>query len=137
MANYDETMQKMVDRSYDELVGIAKRAMAELIGPCREMDPKTDGSLMMISIILTAIGADGKLTALERRMLGDVLDMTDEQISGFIKMYDSDMVELVDKFADVAGIDVKAAVMILVSAIAAVDETINREENAFIRRIME
>ena len=137
MANYDETMQKMVNRSYDELVGMAKRAMAELTGPCREMDPKTDGSLMMISIILTAIGADGKLTALERRMLGDILDMTDEQISGFIKMYDSDMVELVDKFADVAGIDVKAAVMILVSAIAAVDETINHEENAFIRRILE
>ena len=47
------------------------------------------------------------------------------------------MPDLVDHFVDNMGDDTKADAIMLITAIASVDEKISREETAFIRRLFE
>ncbi len=133
--SFNEMLQDFVNKDRDELVYIAKRAMGELLPYCKKVDPDNEGFFMLTSIILTAIGADGTLTVKEREFMREVLEQDDETISRFIKIYDKAMFETVDKFADALGDDVKAHVLMLVISIASADETICKEETAFIRKI--
>ncbi len=132
----NEMLQDFVNKDRDELLFIAKRAMGELLPYCKKVDPDNDGFFMLTAIILTAIGADGNLSALERSFLRDVLEQDDDTISNFIKMYDKRMFETVDKFADALGSEVKAHVLMLVISVASADETICKEETAFIKKIL-
>lgn len=136
MATFEEVLQNYVNLDYPVLVDIAKKALVELIEPCKKVDPDNKGVMMMTSIMLSAIGADGTLTALERSFLRDVLDLDDDTISKFIKLYDSRMVELVDQFADKLSSDIKVNVTTLCLCVVAVDEKISREETAFIRKLI-
>ena len=110
--------------------------MVNLLPVCKKVDAENDGFMMISSIVLSAIGADGKLTALERKFLGDVMGLSDENISKYIKMYNSKMAELVDHFADSLSADIKADTAMLVISIAACDEKISHEETAFIRKLL-
>ncbi len=134
--DFNQMLQDFVNKERDELVYIAKRAMGELLPHCKKVDPDNDGFFMLTAIILTAIGADGTLTVKEREFLREVLEQDDETISRFIKIYDKAMFETVDKFADALGSDVKAHVLMLVMSVASSDETICKEETAFIKRIL-
>lgn len=136
MATFDELMQKYVNSDYDTLVLLAQKALVDLLPACKVVDKENDGLFMATSIILAAIGADGVLTGLEKKMLKDALGLNDETIQKFIIMYDKKMVELVDAFADNTNDDIKSAVLMLITAVAAVDETISRQETALIRKIM-
>ena len=104
---------------------------------CKKMDDEHKGIFLLMSIMLTAIGADGKLTNLERDFLIDVLGLNNSQISDFIKLYDSRMVELTDKFVECLDSNEKAAAIMLVTATCAVDETIKREETALIHKLFD
>ena len=137
MASFNELMQKYVNTDYNVLVDLAKEAVRRLTLPCQRVDPEHNGNYMLASIILTAIGADGTLTALEKRMLCDVMGLDDATITKFIKMYDPKMVELTNYFADNMGDDIKADVCMLVTTIASVDEKISKEETAFIKKLFE
>ena len=87
--------------------------------------------------ILTAIGADGVLSSKERQFLRDVLGLSDDSITKYIKMYDSRMVDLVNTFADRSSSEIKGHTMMLIMSVCACDEKISREETAFIRKILE
>lgn len=137
MESFNELMQKWVNTDYDVLVSLAKQAAAELMPTCKEVDPEHNGYYMLSSLVLSAIGADGKLTGLESRMLTDVLGLDEANIRTLINMYDSRMADLVNDFADKLGDDVKAAAIMLVTAFAAVDEKISKEETAFIKKLFE
>lgn len=137
MASFNELMQKHVNTDYEVLVDLAKEAVKRLIPPCQKVDPEHDGFYMLSSLILTAIAADGTLTALERRMLRDVMGLDDAAVTKFISMYDSRMAELANHFADNMGEDTKADACMLITTIASVDEKICKEETAFIRKLFE
>ncbi|MBQ8894534.1 MAG: TerB family tellurite resistance protein [Clostridia bacterium] len=137
MASFNEMMQKYVDADYETLVAIAKDSIVELLPTCKKVDTEHEGMFMLTSIVLSAIGADGVLTAKEKQFLRDVLGLSDEQISTFIKMYSSKMVDLVDKFADDLSQDIKIQTISLVLSVASVDEKISREETAFIRKLLD
>jgi len=137
MSNFESLMQKMVNSDYNTLVGLAREARDRLMPVCKEVDPENNGLYMFCSIVLSAIGADGKLSILEQKMLADVLGLKSELVDKFIGMYDSRMVALTDKFADSLGADNKAHAIMLVTAFAAVDETIVAEETAFIHKLFE
>ncbi len=134
--DFNEFLQNFVNKDYDELVFIAKKAISELQPACAAVDKDNDGFFMMTSIVLTAIGADGALTQKERSLLRDVLNVNDETISKYIKLYDSKMVDLVDSFVDNLGSDVKSHAMMLVLSIMCSDEKISKEETALIRKLM-
>lgn len=137
MSKFDELLQNYVNSDYEVLVNIAREALGKVLPTCQAVDPDNKGMLMLSSIILSAVGADGVLTAKEREFLRDVLGLDDEQISKYIKMYDSNMVDLVNNFADKLSDDVKTQTLTLIICVAACDEKISREETAFIRKILD
>lgn len=134
---FNELMQKYVNTDYETLVKIAQEGAARVLPACQKVDTENNGCLMFTAIILSAIAADGVLTKLEKQMLRDVLGMDDSTIQKLISMYDSNMPALVDHFADNMGTDLKADTLLLVTAFAAVDEKISREETALIRKLIE
>ena len=136
MATFNELMQKYVNEDYSTLVAFSQKALANLIPVCKKVDPDNDGFMMVSSLVLSAIGADGTLTALERKFLGDVLGLSDENISKYIQMYNSRMADLVDHFADSLTTDIKADTAMLIICICACDEKISREQTAFIRKLL-
>lgn len=136
MATFNELMQKYVNSDYETLVQLAQQALVSVLPACKAVDKDNDGFFMATSIILAAIGADGVLTGLEKKMLGDALGLNEETIQKFITLYDSRMAELVDAFADALKDDLKADVCMLVTAVCAVDEKISHLETAFIKKIL-
>ena len=137
MSNFNELMQKYVNTDYPVLVDLAKEAVKRLMPHCKAVDPQHDGNYMLASLILSAIGADGVLTALESKMLADVMGLSKEEIQKLIGMYDKKMPELANHFADNMGEDTKADAIMLITTIASVDEKICKEETNFIRKLFE
>lgn len=137
MTTFNELMQKYVNTDYDVLVSLAKEAVKRLMPACRSVDPEHNGNYMLASLVLAAIGADGTLTALESKMLSEVLGLDNAGIQKLIKMYDPKMPDLVNHFADNMGEDTKADTIMLITVFASVDEKIGKEETAFIRKLFE
>ena len=137
MSSFSELMQKYVNTDYEVLVDLAKEAVHRLMPYCKAVDPDHNGNYMLTSLLLTAIGADGKLTALENKMLQEVMGLSNEEVQKLIGMYDSRMPELADYFADNMSDDTKADTIMLITLFAAVDETICKEETAIIRKLFE
>lgn len=137
MATFNELMQKYVNTDYSVLVDLAKEAVKRLMPICKQVDPDHGGNYMLASLVLAAIGADGTLTALESKMLSDVLGLDNAGIQKLIKMYDPKMPDLVNHFADNMGEDTKADTIMLVTVFASVDEKIGKEETTFIRKLFE
>lgn len=133
---FNELMQKWVNSDYNELAEMAKIAVVKLMPACKAVDEQYNGNYMLASLVLTAIGADGVLTALESKLLGDVLGLNQDGVQKLIKMYDSRMADLANHFVDNLGIDVKADALMLITAIAAVDEKISREETGLIKKLL-
>lgn len=137
MANsFNELMQDFVNTDYSKLVAMAGQAMANLIPVCKQVDPDNDGFMMLSSIVLAAVGADGKLSGMEKQFLCDVMGLDGATVDKYIGMYNANMPELVDRFVDTLGGDIKNNAVMLVCCIAACDETISREETAFIRKLL-
>ena len=137
MSSFNELMQKYVNTDYEVLVDLAKEAVKRLMPYCKKVDPDHNGYYMLSSLVLSAIGADGVLTALESKMLQDVLDITKEEVQKLIGMYNSKMPDLANYFADNMNEDTKADAIMLITTIASVDEKIAKEETDFIRKLFE
>ncbi len=137
MSALNDILQKIVNQDYPDLVKLAKTSAANLLPVCKQVDPDNNGALMLSAIMLAAIGADGKLTALEQRFLGDVLDMSPSQIDRYTDLYTGNEEELVDKLADAVNSSLKADIVMLVASICAIDETISRDETALIRKLID
>lgn len=137
MNSFNELMQKFVNTDYNTLVSIAQQAISALMPTCKAVDPDNEGCLMLSSIVLAAIGSDGKLSVKEKQFLGDALGLKDELVDQYIGLYDAKMEELVDKFTDDISAEVGANTVTLVAAIAACDETITRDESAFILKLIQ
>jgi uncharacterized tellurite resistance protein B-like protein len=137
MESFNSLMQKYVNTDYEVLVDLAKEAVKRLMPHCQKVDPQHSGNYMLAALILSAIGADGVLTALESKMLADVMDLNKEEIQKLIGMYDSKMPELANYFADNMGEDTKADAIMLITTIASVDEKICKEETEFIKKLFE
>ncbi|MBR2888880.1 MAG: hypothetical protein IKC09_01230 [Oscillospiraceae bacterium] len=136
MATFNEMMQKLVNSDYETLVSIAQEALVGVLPACKEVDPDNGGIAMATSIILSAIAADGVLTGLEKKFLADALGLNQDAINQLIGLYDRRMAEMVDVFVDHSNPNVKAEVLALVSAVAAVDEKISHQETAFIKKLL-
>ena len=136
MATFNEVMQNYVNLSYQELVIVAQKSLVSLLPACKAVDPDNEGIFMLSSLVLTALAADGVLSAKEQQFLADVLGLNEEGIARYVAMYDPQMEALADKFADNLPDDVKTDTLSLMTAVAACDETISREETALIRKIL-
>ena len=140
-----ELMQKFVDASYEELLDAAKDALNVVYPKIEEVfadnkDVSTGDILLMF--ISTTIASDGYFTDLEYRFFCDLTgtDYSYEKVKGFIAQH---LGEEFKKSADILFDNIasdnesKNALFILCLAVCSVDKTINTEEIAFIRRLVE
>ncbi|MBR6593891.1 MAG: hypothetical protein IKK83_01710 [Clostridia bacterium] len=136
MGDFNEMLQKYVDMEYEELVGVAKLALPDVLKACRAVDAEHDGLLMLASILLSALGADKKLSAKERRFLQDAVNLQGEGIDKLVGLYDSQMEYITDRFVDTMPNEIATSTTILVLCLLACDGVISVEENAFIRKLI-
>ena len=136
MSQFNELMQQCVNMEYNDLVSMARSSFEQLYPICQEVDKANNGAFLATSIVLSAIAADNKLSEKEVCFLRDVLELDAKAIATFLSLYDSRMAELVDQFADSLSVDNKSNVLALVTAVAACDETISKEETAFIHKLL-
>lgn len=136
MSSFNELLQSYVNRDYDDLVDLARSAVDDLMPMLQRTQTEVNAGVLVYSAIMAAVAADGKLTPLENKFLRDVLSFTDEEINIMLNNYYSGIADAVDAFFDNATTDIKAAMLVLVTATAAIDEKISREETAYIKRLM-
>ncbi len=136
MANLDNTLQEIVNMDYDMLLGMAKKAVTNLKPAVCKADPNQKGGYMTACVVLTAMMADGKVSPPERQLLKDLLQLNDQKAGAFIQLYRNEMAVWTQRFLNQVSSDEKADTMILITCIAAVDETISKEETALIRKLV-
>ncbi len=133
---FEELMQDYVNEDYSVLVATAKKTFNEFYPVCKQIDKENDGFVLVTAIILSAVGADGKLTALETQFLKDVIGLTDDTIDNLIKLYTGKEEAVIDDIVDRLDDDLKVSIVTFVCCLCACDETIKREESAYIRRLI-
>ena len=136
MSQLNELLKEAVDLGYDKLFKAADLALDAVLPACEAFDPDDEGAFLLAAVILSAIGADGVLSAKERTFMKELLDLDDETVDSVIDMYDIRLADIADRFADSMDEDVKAHVASFIIAILACDGNVSREENLFIRKII-
>ena len=134
--DFGALMQEFVNKDYDELLALAKQAVTRVLPVCKTVDEQNNGIGALTAILLSSVAADGKLTRLEAQFLSDITGLDAAGVDKLTDMYSGKMVELTDLLADKFSQETKADIMVLVTCLAACDETISREETAFLRQIM-
>lgn len=134
--DFNALLQEMVNKDYAELLDLAKQAVARVLPVCKTVDEANNGMAALTAILLSAVAADGKLTRLEAQFLGDITGLDAAGVDKLTDLYAGNMAELTDMLADKCSQETKADIMILVTCLAACDETISREETAFLRQIL-
>jgi uncharacterized tellurite resistance protein B-like protein len=144
MPAYNEILQKYVDMSYGELLSIARSSLEHLIPALTRFfdgypggDPSTE---ICVILLFHCLGADGTLTQKECRFANDLLgaDYSCDALMSRVQRYRTEDSEralhtLIDELDPAAAADFVAVGL----CILAVDETINREEAALFRRLMD
>lgn len=134
--DYNTLMQEFVNKDYSELLSLAKEAMVRVMPVCKAVDEEHNGMAALTAILLSAVAADGKLSGLEAKFLSELTGLDADGIDKLTDLYTGKMDELTDVLADNCPNEMKANILILITCLAACDETINRDENAFIRKIL-
>ena len=139
MANLNQLLQKYVNMSYEELLDMAKFSLSQFLDVLLE-NSGADGASKVCAVMTAAcLGADGKLSALEHKFFNDLLnsdDSYDENLAFVQSLGTEEARELVDGMVDAMSSDHKAAAVSFCLCFLAVDETITRDEVAFINRLI-
>ena len=141
MASFNEILQNYVNKSYDELLFFAQQSFTEVLPDLARSFEGSEGAAKAMMVIVSAcLGADGKLTMLEAKFLNDLLGVDDDYESTMqmvAALGDDESRDLVDQLADALPTDKKAALVSFCLCFLAVDETITRDEVAFVVKLME
>ena len=140
MASLDQLLQRYVNMSYEELLDLAKYSLSQFINTLVEKTGAEGASKICAVMTAACMGADGKLSSLEHQFINDLLDSDDsyaENLSFVQSLGDDEARELVDGLVDSLSSDEKAAAVSFCLCFLAVDETISRDEVAFIHRLIE
>ena len=143
MATFRELMQKMVNYSYEELVGIGRNSFSKLMPAFDAFfdgaEEGTDANAFIV-LIAACLGVDGKLTELEWRYTNDLLEANhsyDALYNVVSGLCGSQSEELIDSLTDTLEDNAKMELLTLVLCFLAVDETITAKESAFVRKLLE
>ena len=140
MANaFDELFQSTVDMSYEEKVQMATIALGKCFAILKKQELDDEYALQFIvSFLATAVAADGVFTEPEKRMIRDVFseDQVD-MIDTLVKFTDEEGFEGMDQFVDSLDAEEKKDFCLLAIFIAAVDDTIKKDELGYIVKLMQ
>ena len=138
MANLNELLQDYVNKSYDELLAFGKIALSNLLDPLQSIFGTQQEVAQVVVIIISAcIGVDGKISALENKFVGDLLDNPGDYSSMIAQLSCEKSRQLTDQLFDSLTGDTKTHLLLFCLSFLAVDETISRDEVAFIKRLLD
>lgn len=134
-----EILQDFVNESYESLLGMAKLALAELTPVFADLADGGNGAKFVVPFFATSLAVDGKFTEKEYRFVCDLFgDISYEEMKSLVEMhYNAEVIEMVDGLADSCPVKLKSKLITLCCCFLAVDETISREEVAFINKLCE
>ena len=139
MSDLNQILQDMVNEDYNSLVGMAQQAICDLLPIFNEIDENGDGKSAIVALFATALAVDGKLSDLEYKFVCDVLggDFTYDEVKALVQgHYSDDMIAAVDGLVDSCPKELKSKLLVLCCTFLAVDETINRDEVAFVVKLI-
>ncbi len=132
-----ELLQDMVNEPYENLVYMAKKSIADLTPIFAEVADDGNGAKFIVPFFATALAVDGRLSELEYQFVCDIFGGMDyADVKALVEAHYSDkMIALIDGLADSCPTELKARLLTLCACFLAVDQTINREEIAFIQKL--
>lgn len=139
MATLNELLQDYVNLSYDQLLRIAKNNFDKIAPFFAKIAPDGNAAKYLVPIIGAALAVDGRVSQLEYRFINDLLGggLNYEDVKAVAQNnYNDDAMDYTDKVVDLLSGDERTALLALCLCIMAVDETISREEVAFIKRLI-
>ena len=138
---FQETLQQIVNLPTETKLKMAVDSYVELLPVLAKIDTDNNGAALVCAIIGSAVGADGKISAEENAFVKALfkahkVDLTDEQVETLVKNHSGDdWRSLISKLAHALDSKSKANLALLCAAICAIDDTITRDEAAFLAGI--
>lgn len=133
----NEILQDFVNKDYNELLSIAKRASADILPYCEKWDKTDEGAFLLLNILIASVNADGKISDLECKFIAELTGSTQETVRAVgVEILPELAENFVDLFVDSLELKEKSIAFTLIAAILACDKRIIVEENRFIRRIV-
>lgn len=137
----NDIIQKYVDLDYNRLLEIATGNMQKIL-PYFEKTVKDDAQCneAIMLFLGTVLATDGKFTDLEYKFLNELLggDMDYKRAKKFVASnYSDDNEDYADSIFDACPDEIKSELLSLCLCLAAVDETVTREETRLIKKFME
>ena len=140
MATLNEILQKYVDASYEELLALATESFDKLMPVFNEVADDGNGAKFIVPVMCASIAADNRFSTLEYKFIKDLLEssLTYDDFMASVRRYSGEEgQELVDKLFDACGTDMKTELLSFCLCFMAVDETITKEETAFVKRLLD
>ena len=135
----NEILQNFVNEPYENLVKMAQESIVNLRPVLNDLaKEEKGGSKILVALMATSLAVDGKLSDLEYQFVCDVLanDFSREEVKGLVVAHYSDeMVEAIDGLVDACSTELKSSLIVFCCCFLAVDETINRDEVAFVQKL--
>lgn len=142
---FNELLQQYVNKDYEELCRLTGQAGLAVTEACKELaqqmpsvegsDPETTANYLLTCLVTCTVMADGEVSELERKLLSDVFLLDEENVMVLVNLYSPKLAEGSKLLSSHMNEDDRTDVMMLCTAIAAVDETISKEEVAFLRSL--
>jgi hypothetical protein len=139
-SKYDQLLQDFVNKSYEELTDFASSLVSPICQGLESISGDQDAIDFFITVIFSTMAVDGCFTELEYRFLNDVFnlnrsyDSLKEQVQSY---YDDEWISIANQIVDVVDEDTKTRLITFCLCLAAIDEKISREENAFIQMLID
>ena len=132
-----DILQDFVNEEYDNLLGMAKQAIADILPVFNDLAKDGDGATGLIALFATSLAVDGKLSELEYKFVCDLLgDKSFDEVKALVAAhYNAETFDLVDKLVDEFPVDMKSKLLTFCCCFLAVDEKISREEVAFVTKL--
>jgi hypothetical protein len=134
-----QILQDFVNEPYENLVNMARAAFADIKSTFEEVAPGVEASTLLVALFATSLAVDGKLTELECKFVSELFDgVTYEETKQLVEAHHSaEMVQFIDEFVDGCPLEIKSKLLTLCCCFLAVDETISRDEVAFVYKLCE
>ena len=140
MATLSEIMQDYVNLPYSDLLAIANRSLGDLVEALEKNVEREDLRTHAVILLMSAcIGVDGRFSELEYKFVCDILGKQHDYNSlksMIAEIGDSEGRDVIDGLLD-AFSDIKKPALAFCLCFLAVDETITREEVAFLNKLLD
>ena len=140
--SFRDTLQELVNLSDEDKLKCALGAYQDLLPALTRFDSDSNGLVLSIAIMGTAAAADGKLTAQELAFIMALaksrgLELSLEQTVELIKQSaDKDGFELIRSLSGALEDEKKAALVLFVATICALDDRISQEEVKYLESLL-